>query len=357
MAILHRTGMELASLMHKAFDCGRQSLATISTFNFKDLEVTLTETPQPKPKDDELIFGHNFTDHMLSIEWSEQRGWDKPCIHPVRELLIHPAAKVLHIAIELFEGMKGYRCVDGKIRLFRAMENMKRMRRTAERASLPPSLIMSKSSAAKLFVLLSPVGPYFHTGFKPVTLLADPRFVRAWPGSCGSFKMGANYAPTIQVQDHAMREMDCQQVLWLFGDDHKLTEVGTMNLFMYWINEQGEEELVTPPLHGLILPGITRKSLLELSQQWGGPRKTHRLRGSGIKIDPGLRGEGNVWAGTACVVCPIEKILYQGQILEIPTMTKAKLTNRFFNHLTDIQYGRIPHSWMEGVDDDTEVVA
>lgn len=353
MAVLQRTGMGLALLRHKAFHCGQhQSCAAASTLNFQDLEVILTKTPQPKPKDNELLFGHAFTDHMLTIDWSAKRGWDKPCIHPVQELRIHPAAKVLHYATELFEGMKGYRCVDGKIRLFRPMENMKRMRRTAERAALPdfdggellrlikklitidsdwvprsekcslyirptyiatePALGVSKSTEAKLFVLLSPVGPYFHTGFKPVTLLADPRFVRAWPGSCGPFKMGANYAPTIQVQDHAMREMGCQQVLWLFGDDHKLTEVGTMNLFMYWINDQGEEELVTPPLHGLILPGVTRKSLLELSHQWNEFKVAER----DITMKEVIRGlkENRVMemfgAGTACVVCPIEKILY-----------------------------------------------
>lgn len=144
------------------------------------------------------------------------------------------------------------------------------------------------------------------------------------------------------------------QVLWLYGPDHKVTEVGTMNFFAFWVNEKGEKELVTPPLStGLILPGITRQSLLELAQQWGEFNVIERpifmrdiLRALNEKRLLELFG-----AGTACVVCPIERILYGGQWLEIPTMiNNAPITMRLHKELTDIQYGITPSKWTVDVD-------
>lgn len=129
---------------------------------------------------------------------------------------------------------------------------------------------------AKLFVLTGPAGAYYPTGFKPISLLADASFIRAFPGGVGSYKMGCNYAPTILVGKQAA-ELGCQQVLWLFDEDEKLTEVGTMNIFVYWTNEQGEEELLTPPLtDGLILPGVTRDTLLDLCKEWNEFKITER---------------------------------------------------------------------------------
>ncbi|XP_067654860.1 branched-chain-amino-acid aminotransferase, cytosolic-like [Haliotis asinina] len=370
-----------------------RSYTVASSFRYNDLKVTLTDNPQAKPPTDKLVFGHHFTDHMLEVAWSKEGGWKAPEIVPVHEFKMHPAAKVLHYATELFEGMKAYRCVDNKIRLFRPLENMKRMNRSAERSALPtfdsvelmkcisklvsidsewvpysndcslylrptligtdPTLGVTVSNTALLYVLLGPVGPYFPTGLKAITLLADPQYVRAWPGSCGEYKMGSNYGPTIAIQDKALKESNAQQVLWLFGPDHQLTEVGTMNLFMYWINEKGEDELITAPLDGLILPGVTRMSLLELARDWGEFKVTED-RYTMKQLLKGLQ-EGRVkeifGAGTASTVCPVEKILYNNQVLEIPTMKEAKLTNRFLSVLTDIQLGRKPHEWMLDVDD------
>ncbi|XP_041366099.1 branched-chain-amino-acid aminotransferase-like [Gigantopelta aegis] len=362
------------------------------TFKFSDLQVTLTSAPQEKPDPDKLVFGHHFSDHLLEIDWMSSKGWDKPVISPFHNLSLHPASKVLHYASELFEGMKAYRGVDNKIRLFRPLENMKRMNNTAKRAALPtfdgaelvkcikklisidqefvpysttstlyvrptligttPTLGVTRTDHAKLYVLVGPVGPYFPTGMKPVTLLADPQFVRAWPGSCGAFKMGSNYAPTIAIQDIASKDFSCQQVLWLYGEDHELTEVGTMNLFMYWLNEQGEEELITAPLDGLILPGVTRSSLLALANKWGEFKVTEG-RYNMKQVTRALK-ENRVFeifgAGTACVVCPVGNILYKNEMLDIPTMKEAKLTKRFFKELTDIQFGRTPSEWVEMID-------
>ncbi|XP_064603025.1 branched-chain-amino-acid aminotransferase, cytosolic-like isoform X1 [Liolophura sinensis] len=369
-----------------------QSTAPVSSFRYDDLQVTLTSNPQPKPDSNKLVFGHHFTDHMLEIEWQKDKGWGRPVISPVHDLQLHPASKVLHYATELFEGMKAYRCVDNKVRLFRPMENMRRMQGTAKRTCLPafdeeemlkclkklvsidqewvpysdscslyirptfigtePSLGVLMSNRALLYVLLGPVGPYFPTGMKPVTLLADPRHVRAWPGGSGQYKMGSNYAPTIAIQKEAI-EQGCQQVLWLYGEDQQLTEVGTMNIMMYWINDEGENELITPPLSGIILPGVTRKSLLELTREWGEIKVTEKTftMKTLIKALNENRVKELFGAGTACVVCPVEKILHEGKMLEIPTMSEgAPLTNRLYKALLDIQYGRVASPWMEDVD-------
>lgn len=134
-----------------------------------------------------------------------------------------------------------------------------------------PTLGIGTSDSALLYAILSPVGGYFSSkelSNRGVSLLADPRYTRAWPGGVGDRKMGSNYAPTIHVQKEATKQ-GLQQALWLYGDDHQLTEAGTMNIFLICLNEKGEKELRTPPLNGLILPGITRDSILTLARQWG----------------------------------------------------------------------------------------
>lgn len=360
-----------------------------STFKFTDLEVIQASPSDltPKPDPNHLIFGRHFSDHMLEVEWIAGHGWGRPKICPVHNLSLHPAVKSLHYAQQLFEGMKAYRGVDNQIRLFRPDLNMKRMLATTERCSLPlfdgnefvscikklidvdqewvpyhtfsslyirptfigiePSLGVAASSRCLLYVITGPVGPYFATGVKPVSLLADPKFIRAWPGGCGDKKMGSNYGPTIAVQKHA-EKMNLQQVLWLFGDDHQLTEVGTMNLFVFWTNENGVKELVTPPLNGIILPGVTRHCVLELAREWNEFTVSERII-TMKEITKALKEHRLLeifGAGTACVVCPVGKIHYLGQDLAIPTMEhKDPLTLRMLKTITDIQFARVPSKW------------
>ncbi|CAB3400163.1 unnamed protein product [Caenorhabditis bovis] len=363
------------------------------TFYHKDLEIEVI-SPQfmlPKPKDPTALkFGHTYADHMMQCDWDQDKGWMAPRIEPLREFRIHPGAKVLHYASELFEGMKAYRGVDNKIRLFRPEMNMARMKRTALRAALPdfdgeeliqiicdmlridqewvpysdvcslylrptligtdPTLGVGCANTAKLFVITGPVGAYYATGFQPVSLLADSRFIRAFPGGVGAYKMGCNYAPTIWVGKEAANK-NCQQVLWLYGESEDLTEVGTMNIFLFWKNLEGDLELITPPLHrGLILPGVTRDSLLELGREWGEFKVTERTLNMG-EVKRAL-DEKRLYemfgAGTACVVSPVGKILYHNKETDdyeewhIPTMvSKYGVMKRFFNTINDIQYGRI----------------
>ncbi|XP_017918231.1 PREDICTED: branched-chain-amino-acid aminotransferase, mitochondrial isoform X2 [Capra hircus] len=291
--------------------------------------------------------------------------------------------------LQLFEGMKAFKGGDQRVRLFRPWLNMERMLRSALRLCLPsfdkiellecirrlvevdqdwvpgsvgtslyvrpvlignePSLGVGHPTRALLFVILSPVGAYFPgDALKPVSLLADPSFIRAWVGGVGDYKLGGNYGPTVLVQQEAQKK-GCEQVLWLYGPDHELTEVGTMNIFVFWTYEDGALELVTPPLDGIILPGVVRQSLLDLARTWGEFRVTERK----ITMKEFLRAleDGRVrevfGSGTACQVCPVHQILYQGKHFHIPTMENGpQLILRFHKELKAIQYGSKAHEWM-----------
>ncbi|ODM98426.1 Branched-chain-amino-acid aminotransferase, cytosolic [Orchesella cincta] len=359
------------------------------TFKASDVEVTLTAPHklQAKPDVGNLIFGRTFTDHMFTVEWDKQAQWGKPQIKPMGNLPIHPAAKVLHYAIELFEGMKAYRGVDGRIRLFRPDLNMQRILRGAKRAMLPtfdpnefigcikklvkieqewiphsetsslyirptyigtdPSLGVALSNNAMLYIILCPVGPYFATGFKPVSLYADPKYVRAWPGGCGDQKLGSNYGPTVFVQKTAEARGQ-QQVLWLYGEDHQLTEVGTMNIFFVVRNANGEKELITPPLNGLILPGVTRFSVLDLCREWKELKITERTitMAEVQQLTKENRLLEMFGAGTACIVCPVCSISYLGEKIDIPTAEQENpVYMKVLNTLSNIFYGKINHPW------------
>ncbi|KAM6986223.1 branched-chain-amino-acid aminotransferase, cytosolic [Aplochiton taeniatus] len=359
----------------------------IHSFKAADMVVELAASHKAKPDLANLAFGTVFTDHMLTIEWTADGGWQKPHIKPFGNLSLHPACSSLHYAVQLFEGLKAYRAMDNTVRLFRPMLNMNRMARSAERACLPafdkselvecirrlveldqswvpysdsaslyirptfvgtePSLGVKKPSHALLYVILSPVGSYFSTGAKPVSLWADSKYIRAWKGGTGDCKMGGNYGASIYAQYEAV-DYGCQQVLWLYGEDHQITEVGTMNVFLHWTNESGEEELATPPLDGVILPGITRQSILELTRKWGEFKVTERsltmadLR-QALKEE---RVKEMFGSGTACVVSPVGRILYQGENLHVPCEgNNPPLASRLLRELSDIQYGRTQSDW------------
>uniref|UniRef100_A0A915PTP6 Branched-chain-amino-acid aminotransferase n=1 Tax=Setaria digitata TaxID=48799 RepID=A0A915PTP6_9BILA len=373
----------------KLCGCSLHTLSTTSdppSFMHRDLEIIKAKTEQMQQKPGpgtELSFGRYFSDHMLEISWS------RPLICPLHDLVLHPAAKVFHYAAELFEGMKAYRSHNNKINLFRPEKNMERMYRSAVRAALPtfdtnelkklicelvkidanwvptspsslyirptliavePTLGVSHSQQALLFVLTGPVGQYYPTGFKPVSLYADPYYCRAFPGGVGQYKMGCNYAPTLLTGKIAASK-NCQQVLWLYGEEQWITEVGAMNIFMYWKNEQGDNELVTAPLYdGIILPGVTRDSVLHLVRQMHDIKVTERY----VQMDEIRRAirEKRLYemfgTGTACVVCPVDRILYKNpstgdfEEMVIPTMThEPNLMQKLYQTVVDIQYGKM----------------
>jgi branched-chain amino acid aminotransferase len=194
----------------------------------------------------------------------------------------------------------------------------------------------------KTFVCMSPVGPYYPRGFVPVKLYCDTQVVRAWPKGFGDKKVGGNYAPTLKIGRKGAENYGCDQALWLLHD--YVTEVGTMNLFVFWKNERGEDELVTPPLDGTILPGITRNSILALTRELKEFKVSERV----FKIQEVIKAveEGRLYevfgSGTAALVSPVCQFTYNETKFPVPideTAGAGKLTQRVLQMLTEVQTG------------------
>ena len=328
---------------------------------------------------------------MLHVDWDSKNGWHAPVIKPFGDMAVSPAAMCLHYAVECFEGMKAYKDQQGKIRLFRPDCNMERLNKSMERLYLPqfepdaliscikelvkldeqwipegdgfsmylrptavaldPFLGLQMANTCKIFVFSSPVGPYYAEGFKPIKLYADDKNVRAWPGGVGASKVGGNYGPTISPQMSA-HEHGCSQVLWLYptaDGDHNVTEVGAMNVFFVIEKADGTAtELITAPLDGTILPGVTRRSILELARDSG--KFTVSERDLGMKEILAAKKEGRLLeafgAGTAAVVAPIKTIVFQGENVDLPTgEVIGPVAQEMWDAILDIQYGRVEHPW------------
>ncbi|KAL2223478.1 cytosolic branched-chain amino acid aminotransferase [Thermoascus aurantiacus ATCC 26904] len=357
------------------------------------LTITKTTTPKEPLPPQELVFGKTFTDHMLSVEWTASDGWLAPRITPYQNLSLDPATCVFHYAFECFEGMKAYKDKNGRIRLFRPDKNMARLNKSSARIALPtfdgdalikligelvkldsrfipeargyslylrPTMIGTQRTlgvgppgSALLFVIASPVGPYYPTGFKAVSLEATDYAVRAWPGGVGDKKLGANYAPCIVPQLQAASR-GFQQNLWLFGEEEYVTEVGTMNLFIALKNkETGQKELVTAPLDGTILEGVTRDSVLALARERLVPEgwvvSERKIRMSEVAE---AATEGRLievfGSGTAAIVSPVRKISYKGKLVDCGLKENeeaGEIALRMKNWIEAIQYGDEEHPW------------
>ncbi|RDA86679.1 hypothetical protein CP532_5028 [Ophiocordyceps camponoti-leonardi (nom. inval.)] len=362
--------------------------------------LTMTETQQRKPlmKLEDLVFGKEFTDHMLSVEWNQNDGWLVPRITPYQNLSLDPATCVFHYAFECFEGMKAYKDAQGKIRLFRPDMNMARLNKSAARIALPtfeptglvelickllkldsrfipsqrgyslylrPTIIGTQKTlgvcppgSALLFVIASPVGPYYPTGFKAVSLEATDYAVRAWPGGVGDKKLGANYAPCIVPQQQAASR-GFQQNLWLSGEEEYVTEVGTMNMFVAMKNKQtGQRELLTPPLDGTILEGVTRDSVLQLARErlvpegWAVAERKFTMREIYEASLDGRLIEA-FGSGTAAIVSPIRTIGWKGERVNCglkESEETGEIAAKMKNWIEAIQYGEEEHVWSYKVD-------
>ncbi|KAJ5087432.1 hypothetical protein N7456_011048 [Penicillium angulare] len=289
-------------------------LAELDASNFKVTRTTnFRDVPLPGSPE-ELSHSH-CTDHMVTVRWTDVNGWETPEIKPYQNLSIAPTASCLHYATQCFEGMKVYRGYDGKLRLFRPDCNGERLSNSSQRSSMPgfkpdelkklvgkllqidgprwlpknrpgsflyirPSIIGSGPhlgvqvpKEATLFIIAVPWPDFTNTTkegettpSKGLKLFAStPDTIRAWPGGFGYAKLGANYGPSLQAHGKA-KAQGFDQILWLFGEDRQVTEAGASNFFIVWKNAQtGKLELVTAPLgNQLILPGVTRRSVLEL---------------------------------------------------------------------------------------------
>lgn len=348
------------------------------------------------PKKEDLKFGALFSNHMLMIEWDEENKWSAPKIVPIQDLKLSPAASVLHYGLECFEGMKAYKSLSdpSKVLLFRPELNMQRLINSMNRLELStedldpdellkcikqlvyldkdwipqgegyslylrptvistyPYLGVVPSKSMLLYVITSPSGPYLVSkSFQPVRLTCDTKDIRAWPGGTGASKIGGNYGPTIKASTEAAKA-GFNQVLWLYGEKDEITEVGSMNIFFLIQNAQtGRQELCTPPLdRGDILPGVTRRSILELtrSDAWKGEYDVVERYPTMPEICKAA-SEGRFieafGAGTAAVVSPIECIQYKGEII-FPTHSVGDVTKRVHKEVTAIQYGQVDgHEW------------
>eukprot|EP00919_Chromeraceae_sp_WS-2016_P052380 GHVR01124317.1.p1 GENE.GHVR01124317.1~~GHVR01124317.1.p1 ORF type:complete len:418 (+),score=54.79 GHVR01124317.1:29-1282(+) len=377
------------------------------SLNISKLSVHKKEgPPTPIPDLTKIPFGSFFSDHILEIDWEKGRGWNNPIIKPLESLSIHPSASSLHYALQCFEGMKVYKGDDNAIRMFRPELNIIRLRRSCERLVFPdfngddllyllkkfltidshfvpkgngysmyirptvisttPNLSVAVPTSVKLYVLLSPVGPYFAESdtLTPVSLYASTDNFRCWPGGGGSYKIGSNYAPTIMPLSKVKPKFN--ELLWLFPDctdcgyeDYFITEAGTMNIFVVLKNRNGIVELVTCPLrHDLILPGTTRKSIIQMA------RVTEKKLYMRRDLIPAAR-EGRLLemfgVGTACGIQPVESFYFNGETFKLPIHPHSQynsydsgiIAKELYKRLTDIQYGRVKSNWSSIIHTDT----
>ena len=353
-----------------------------------EISVTLTNTPKQKPADESSLgFGKFFSDHMFIMEYEEGKGWMNPRIEPYHRLSLDPASSVLHYAQEIFEGLKAYRRADGSIVMFRPWDNCKRLNKSAERMCMPeidvdfnveamrklvevekdwlphnegtslylrPTMIANDEAlgvhAAKryiYYIICAPSGAYYPTGLAPIKIKVEDKYVRAVRGGMGFAKTGGNYACSIKAGADAGKE-GFSQVLWLDGQELKyVQEVGAMNM-MFLI----DDKLVTAPLDGAILPGITRDSILTLARSEGITVEERRLSVDELMTaaDNGHLREA-FGTGTAAVVSPVGHLCYRDHMVQVNDGGIGKLTQHFYDTLTGIQWGKVEDrfNWIKPV--------
>lgn len=348
--------------------------------------------PHPSPLSDaerEAIlanpgFGTNFTDHMVTIEWTDEAGWHDAKVEPRAPIQLDPAAAVLHYAQEIFEGLKAYRHGDGSIALFRPEQNARRLNASADRLAMPhvpedlfieairqliavdgawvpsaegsslylrPFMIATEAFLGvrpakryKFMVIAGPAGNYFKSGAPAVSLWISD-YTRAAPGGTGAAKCGGNYAASlVPTRDAFSRGHD--QVLFLDAVEHKwVEELGGMNVFFAF----DDGRVITPPLTGTILPGITRDSLIQLLREEGlsvseEPYSIDQWRAdaqSGKLVE-------SFACGTAAVVTPIGKVAGHDGEFTIGSGGPGQITSKVRERLVAIQRGTVAdtHGWV-----------
>ncbi len=358
---------------------------------WEDLEINLNKADESqmkkKPPQDSLGFGVHFTDHMFMMKWDREKGWYDAEICPYQQFTMDPAAMVYHYGQAIFEGLKAYKGKDNQIYLFRPQDNFKRMSQSAMRMCMPrlpeetvlkalksliylerdwvpetegatlyirptmiaiePTLGVRPSDQYYFYIIMSPVGAYYAEGFSPTKIFVTDKYVRAVKGGVGHVKTAGNYAASIMAAKEAQK-LGYTQVLWLDACEHKyVEEVGTSNIFFY-IND----ELITPPLGGSILAGITRDSVLKLCQSWGIQTVERQ-----ISIDEVLKAcqDGSLkeafGSGTAAVISPVGELCYHEKQYSINDGMTGELSQRLFDDLQGIQYGEKddPFDWITAV--------
>lgn len=351
-----------------------------------EILIERAEKGQLKAKPDEraLGFGKYFTDHMFVMNYEKELGWHNATIKQYQNFSLDPAAMALHYGQAIFEGLKAYRGKDDQLFLFRPEDNLRRMNKTAERMCMPQIDIANVLTALKklvnieqawvpaaegatlyirptmvateaglgvrpakqyiFFIIMSPVGAYYPEGFNPVKIFVTDKYVRAAPGGVGHVKTAGNYAASIMAAVEAQAQ-GFTQVLWLDAVSRRyVEEVGTMNIFFVI-----GEEIITPPLSGSILPGITRDSVIRLTRDWG-LNVVERT----IAIDEVIESNANgslkeiFGTGTAAVISPVGELYYKGKTCTINQGRTGALSQRLFDELQALQNGfqPDPYQWV-----------
>ena len=356
----------------------------------QDIRIELTKSPKAKPTDESALgFGKIFTDHMFIMDYTTGKGWHDARIVPYGNIEFSPAAMCLHYGQEVFEGLKAYRTADDEIQLFRPEENFKRLNLSNERLVIPaideefalyalkellkiekdwvphsegaslyirpfivacdPFLGVRPGDEYKFIIILSPSGAYYSTGLNPVSIYVEEKYVRAVKGGMGYAKTGGNYAASLIGQDEAHKQ-NYSQVLWLDGVEKKyVEEVGAMNMFFII-----DGEVLTPELVGSILPGITRKSTIELCKSWGMKVSERRITIQEI-ADAYKAGklEEAFGTGTAAVISPVGHLKWGDMVMEINGNKIGAVSQKLYDTMTGIQYGRLPdeNGWIVKIND------
>ena len=340
----------------------------------------LKEKPDPKT----LIFGRTFTDHMFLMNYDAGRGWHDGRIVPYAPLELAPSAMVFHYAQEVFEGLKAYRAPDGGVQLFRPADNGQRLADSCERLCIPPvpvdefvaavealvrveadwvpsepgtslyirpfiiatdpSLGVHASHSYLFCIICCPVGAYYAEGINPVRIYVENEDVRAVRGGTGYTKCGGNYAASIRAGERAEAQ-GYAQVLWLDGVERKyIEEVGSMNVMF-----KVDGKIITPKLTGSVLPGITRRSCIQLIRAWG-LEVEERLITAQELFDAAKSGKlEEAWGtGTAAVVSPVGEMTWNDQSVVINGGRIGPVTQKLYDTLTGIQWGTHsdPHGWV-----------
>ncbi|MCC8023344.1 MAG: branched-chain amino acid aminotransferase [Clostridiales bacterium] len=344
-----------------------------------EIKIQLADHRKPKPADEnQLGFGTYYTDHMFLMNYDEGQGWHSPRIVPYGPIALDPAAMCLHYGQEVFEGLKAYRSTkDGKIRLFRPDQNMKRLNVSNERMCIPeideelcvraveelvkvdqdwvprtpgtslyirPFIFATEAHvgvhpARQLIfcIILSPVGAYYPEGLNPVKIYVEDQYCRAVKGGTGFTKTGGNYAASLKAQDEAQKK-GYSQVLWLDSVERRyVEEVGTMNVFFVL-----GDEVVTPALQGSILSGITRMSCIDMMRSWGLRVTERRISMEELEAayDSGLLKEA-FGSGTAAVISPIGELYFEGKAMALNHGEIGPVSQKLYDQLTGIQWGEV----------------
>jgi len=353
-----------------------------------EIRVNLATQLKEKPTDQSnLGFGKIFTDHMLLIDSDTNRGWHNARIEPYGPLELDPAAACFHYGQEIFEGLKAYYGKDSGIYLFRAADNFKRFNRSAHRVCMPeldvdvvmealkrlilldrewipetrgtslyirptmiatePHLGVKAADNYLFYIILGPVGSYYPEGLNPIKIYVEDKYVRAVAGGTGEAKTGGNYAASLLAAAEAKKK-GFTQVLWLDGCEKRwVEEVGAMNMFFVI-----DDEVITAPLTGSILGGITRDSVIQIVKNWG-----LKMKEESVSIDEVIaaatsdRLKEAFGTGTAAVISPVGQITYKDKDHVIAGGKMGELSQKLYDEIVAIQYAEKPdpYGWVEKI--------